>query len=359
MTADNLRPLLDSEVDTARFWRLAQDLARATVPDDILDVVRLGRMTALCKPNGGVRGIVAGGIVRRFVAKTISQQISEAVEQATSPFQYALSTKSGGECIAHSLQGLTDLDPRATVLSIDGIGAFDLISRGAMLDGLRSVAGGDSVLPFVVQFYGNPSSYLWDDDDGETHEIRQGEGGETGRSSNAHVVCYQVLRSVQSRLRPHERLLAFDDDVYAVAQPERIVAVHRILGEELWQHSRIRINAGKTQIWNRGGHVPSGYETLLNEARAINPHAEVWFGGSDRPSEERGIRVLGTPFGTGVRQVAVGCHRGRSPVVASVNPSSAGRAVSVAFPVVLRFITGDILFTGMSSSQHRSIRTTA
>ena len=64
MTADHLRPLLDSEVDTARFWRLAQDLARATVPDEIVDVLRLGRMTALCKPNGGVRGIVAGDMVR-------------------------------------------------------------------------------------------------------------------------------------------------------------------------------------------------------------------------------------------------------------------------------------------------------
>ena len=209
--------------------------------------------------------------------------------------------KSGGECIAHSLQALTDFDPRATVLSIDGIGAFDLISRGAMLDGLRSVAGGDSVLPFVVQFYGNPSSYLWDDDDGETHEIKQGEGGKQGDLLMPMLYAlgqHQTLRSVQSRLHPHERLLAFLDDVYAIAQPERIVEVHRILGEELWQHSRIRIKAGKTQIWNRGGHVPSGYETLLNQARAINPHAEVWFGGADRPPEVRGIRVLGTPIGT-------------------------------------------------------------
>ena len=31
-----------------------------------------------------------------------------------------------------------------------------------MLDGLRSVTGGDSALPFVLQFYGNPSSYLWE-----------------------------------------------------------------------------------------------------------------------------------------------------------------------------------------------------
>ena len=79
------------------------------------------------------------------------------VERATAPFQYALSTKSGGECIVHPLQALTDLDERATVLSIDGIGAFDLISRGAMLNGLRSVPGGDSPLPFVLQFYGHPS----------------------------------------------------------------------------------------------------------------------------------------------------------------------------------------------------------
>ena len=191
MTADHLRPLFDSEVDTARFWRFAQDLARATVPDEIVDVVRLGRMTALCKPNGGVRGIVAGDMVRRLVARTISQQISKAVEQATSPFQYALLTTSGGECIAHSLQALTDLDPRATVLSIDGIGAFDSISRG----GLRSVAGGDSVLPFVVQFCGNPFSHLWDDGGGVTHEIRQGEG-----ESRAIFLCPCCMISGNTKL---------------------------------------------------------------------------------------------------------------------------------------------------------------
>ena len=83
-----------------------------------------------------------------------------------------------------------------------GIGAFDLISRGAMSDGLRSVAGGDSVLPFVVQFYGNPSSCLWDDDDGETHEIRQGEGKEQG-DPFAHVVCSRAApSSVVSAISP-------------------------------------------------------------------------------------------------------------------------------------------------------------
>ena len=42
-----------------------------------------------------------------------------------------LSTRSGCESIAHMLQvqGLIDLDPQATVLSVYGVGAFDLISR--------------------------------------------------------------------------------------------------------------------------------------------------------------------------------------------------------------------------------------
>ena len=74
------------------FWQLAQDLPRAPVPDVIVDSVRLGRIIALQKPNGGVRGIIAGDMIRRLVARTMSQQLSKAVERATFPFQYALTT---------------------------------------------------------------------------------------------------------------------------------------------------------------------------------------------------------------------------------------------------------------------------
>ena len=58
-------------------------------------------MTALRKNGGGVRGIVAGEVFRRFTAKTIAQ----------------LSTRAGCECIAHALQALTELDPDSTVMS--------------------------------------------------------------------------------------------------------------------------------------------------------------------------------------------------------------------------------------------------
>ena len=175
--------LLHHERDSDLLYEMALDVVRADIPEVVLEAIRLGRMTALQKPGGGVRGIVVGDILRRLVAKTLAQEISHHIEAATSPFQYALTTRCGCECIAHAAQALTDADPEATVLSIDGIGVFDLISRAAMLTALKDAPGCDRALPFVRQFYGRPSSYIWEDDSGTTHEIRQGEGGEQGAST--------------------------------------------------------------------------------------------------------------------------------------------------------------------------------
>ena len=69
---------------------------------------------------------------------------------------------------------------RPLVLSIDGIGAYDLISRSTMLEGLLQMDRGDEILPFVRCFNGSPSTYLWEDEMGMSHEIAQGEGGEQG-----------------------------------------------------------------------------------------------------------------------------------------------------------------------------------
>ena len=142
MTTEHLRPLLHSSRDTQLLFRVGEFLARAQIPESVVDIVRLGRLTALSKPGGGVRGIVAGEVIRRVVARTMAQQLGSAVEAATAPFQFALSTRAGSECVAHALQFLTETDPEATITSVDGVSAFDLVSRRAMLQGLASVGGG-------------------------------------------------------------------------------------------------------------------------------------------------------------------------------------------------------------------------
>ena len=161
MTAQHFRPLLQNGHDIASLCRFAQIMAWGEVPDLIELAVRLGRITALQKPDGRVRGIVVGDALKLLVVRTMAQQIAEEVEKATAPDQYALKTKAGSECVAHICE--------ATVVSIDGMGAFDLVSRCAMMRGLLSLEGGGQLLPFVRTFYGQPSTFLWEDETGEVH----------------------------------------------------------------------------------------------------------------------------------------------------------------------------------------------
>ena len=149
MTTEHLRPLLDDAHATHLFFQVGVRLSRGEVPPSVVRMVRQGRMTALAKPDGGVRGIVAGDVIRRLVARTMAQQLGDAVEAATSPCQYALRTKAGCECVAHVLQGLTEINPLTTVTSVDGVSAFDLISRSAMLEG--AVEGGRRKFSFAFR----------------------------------------------------------------------------------------------------------------------------------------------------------------------------------------------------------------
>ena len=253
------------------------------MPEAVINVFRMGRLTALSKPDGGVRGIVAGDVVRRLVARTMSQQLSPAVERATSPYQYARRHGQGAS-VWSALQGLTEIDPQVTVTSIDGLGAYDMISRGAMLRGLIRVSG--AALPFTRMFCGRPSEYLWEMDSGVVHRIPQGEGGEQGDPMML-LLCYlrqhSVLEAANTSFTRGERLLAFLDDTFIVT-PTAV------------EVGPAYVHVGKTKIWNRAGNRPAVCDVLERIARTVNPRVKVWRG-SQLPTVERGIKVLGTPLG--------------------------------------------------------------
>ena len=298
MRNEHLRPLLDNDADSSRFFEVSQAFAQAKIPDEIVSALRVGQLTALEKPNGGVRRTVVGDVIRRLVAKTMSQQFMARFEDATKPFQYALSTRAWCESIAHVVQALTDNNAATTVLSIDGVGAFDLISRRAMMEALHKMPDGDVILPFVLQFYGRPSTHLWEDEEGVVREIQQGEGGKQGDPLMPALFAlgqHQALVAVQETLQPSERLLAFLDDVYVASVPARIATVEESLEDKLWRHARISINQVKTQVWNRSGETPPACEHLFFDANG--EPSGVWRGDHSLPTHEQDITILGTPLG--------------------------------------------------------------
>ena len=68
------------------------------------------------------------------------------------------------DCVGHLLRAATDANPRATILSVDGVGAYDHVLRPAMLERLLHIPKARGMLPFVRLSNGSPSSYSWEDD---------------------------------------------------------------------------------------------------------------------------------------------------------------------------------------------------
>ena len=179
-TNEMLRVCLDDLELLQLLTTAAEDFARGATPPCVSHMFTMASMTALQKKDGGVRGIATGTTFRRLVAKTLARQFSKDVEAACAPFQFALSTRAGVDCVGHAVRAATDGNPELTVLSIDRVGAYDRVFRSAMLSKIWEVPALRPLLPFVRSVYARPSSYVWTDDEGQRHVIRQMEGGEQG-----------------------------------------------------------------------------------------------------------------------------------------------------------------------------------
>ena len=142
-----------------------------------LQVLRMGRLTALKKPQSGVTWTVVSDVFRRSIARTIEEQCAVAAEKATASFPARVEEA-----------------PRLRV------------RVNAMLKGLLTMEGGDQVLlPFVRLFDGDPSTFLWQ----ESTAFFKEKQGDPLMPMLFSLGQHAALMAVAARLREGERLLAF------------------------------------------------------------------------------------------------------------------------------------------------------
>ena len=262
-------------------FRAAEDFATADMPEPVRKAFMSATMTALQKPYGGVRGIATTTSFLRFVARTLARQFGKAVEAICAPFQFALSTRAGTDCVGHAIRALTDANPSTTILSIDGIGAYDHVYRSAFFQKLLNVPL-QGLLPFVRATYADPTSYAWVDEAGEVHHIVQAEGGEQGDPLMPllfSLAIHDPLEEVSRERKPEEHLFAYLDDAYFSGDvPNRTRTVYDSLG----RRQGFDCTVAKPE---------SGIEhpCALREWRNWDP-SEVW--------NPEGVNLLGTPVGS-------------------------------------------------------------
>ena len=288
---EHYRVLLEDDDLWSLFAKFMQAFARGEVPPEVAQALRLGRMTALKKESGKVRGIVAGSIVRRLACRTVAHQCGDRFLAATAPFQYALQTRAGTEALAHTLRLFTELDEQLVVVSLDGIGAFDHVKRAAFMRKLHSRSELHEIIPLVSMLYGSVSRFVWYDDDGLEHIIEQGEGGEQGcplMPALYALAQHDALAEAAAALEPGERIFSFLDDLYLVTSQERARAAFETVATSVEKHAGVQSHMGKLRMWSSAG------VDALPEVAELR--ADVWT--ASKPAESNVLVILGTPLGT-------------------------------------------------------------
>ena len=279
---------------------VAECIARGLVPPAIRAALALSQLTAILKTNGKVRGIAAGDALRRLVEKTLAKQFSSTFRQEVSPLNFGLADRSGTDGLIHLLRSSAERDPHRTIVSIDGIGAYDHISRSRMFQELWNVPSLRSLIPYARLFLGQESQFVWRDEAGISHMIRQGEGGEQGAALMPALFCLALkpaLAEIQAALQPDEQVYAYLDDIYVVTSPARVRAVFDLVSEVLYRVCRIRVNRGKLVAWNASGSsAPADVAELDTPASSGVTAHTVWT--SDLPAAQCGVTVLGSPIGS-------------------------------------------------------------
>ena len=127
-------------------------------------------------------------------------------------------------------------------------------------------------------------------------------------------------------LRDEETLWAFLDDTHVVIPcPDRTTTVYAALQEAMFSTTGIRINPGKTKIWNAAGVKPSGCGVLQRIAETYDPTAVVWRG-SELPTPTRLESVGDTSGPPRFRQDQFGDEEHFPPMLLGQDPPSGRRA---------------------------------
>jgi len=265
-----LKLCLEDDVAFNALFDVSQRLARAEVPNTIVEALRVSSLTALLKPNRRIRGISSADTFRRLVTKCLARQKQDRLRECVWPDNFGLCDRSGTDLVAHLIRYLTEEDPTKVILSIDGVGAFDHMSRARLFEALLADERLSDLVPFVRQWYSTPSRFLWRDSEGTAEEILQGDGGEQGDALMPALFCLALrtaLLEIKQGLPEGASILAYLDDLYVVCDRADVALIFGRVREILSRVCHIDVNLGKLAAWSRAEMPASdGFSVISADA---------------------------------------------------------------------------------------------
>ena len=126
----------NEEAVAARLAPVVNWLARGGAPEASARHLAGARLIALLKPNGGLRPIAVGEVLRRLVAKCMCGAVKVQARELLWPLQTGVAVPKGVECSVHVLRQWCERhrhSPDRVLLKLDFANAFNRVNRAAVL----------------------------------------------------------------------------------------------------------------------------------------------------------------------------------------------------------------------------------
>ena len=114
--------------------------AAGNLPEWCAPWISGAKLIPLLKPNGGIRPIAVGEVLRRLTSKVLQAQLSDQLADLLAPVQLGVGIRGATEQIGRKLQRLLAENPALHVLQIDLSNAFNSVDRRGIEEGLASFA---------------------------------------------------------------------------------------------------------------------------------------------------------------------------------------------------------------------------
>jgi hypothetical protein len=170
-------------------------------------------LIALAKPDGTIRPIAIGEVLRRLAGKAICYQLKEVMRNFFFPFQYGVQTRGGCEQIVHTIRAHHYLNRNDVLLRIDCVNAFNRVSRRAFLQAILDNRQFSNIFPFVAQFYLPHSPLHVVGKDGSVSDtIPSKSGTQQGDPLGPFLFALAIHKSIEEVLAMRRKNAAEDKD---------------------------------------------------------------------------------------------------------------------------------------------------
>jgi len=246
-------------------WGFAADMVvdflLGECPHDALQANLGARLMGLRKPNGKLRPVAMGSVLRRIAARAACNLVKGASAAAVGRHQYGVGRKAGAELMHKSVHALVDADPSKVVLGFDVSNAFGTMPRQKVLEGVLERL--PELGPVVTAWLGGPTVHMHWDRQGKASFIQAASGVDQGCPLSPLFFALglaSALDNLVAALRLLDgsaQVFAYLDDVYVVVSPAHAEAAVDLVGRCLAERG-LSLNADKSKAWSRHSFPSQG-----------------------------------------------------------------------------------------------------